>query len=438
MADETIIDLGYAEPLDPTERALGTTVERGRLIGVGLLVLVCLIALGGAALPPAPSFTQVGLITWTGGPLRDDYLPSPIAGLVLTAIDGEVLAYHHDGSPAWRSQPALPPTEEQAFYNLAEWDGSILLMRITLRRIADGVPSSASIESVALEPATGRERWRLQGAPRRIGDLVMVSGDPWEHGQSARIYRSLPGDLIWSVPPTRVNAVDPATDTLATLTDEGLFTEYQLSTGAVRRSARLRLPHVASAGQEELTMRLFPDRVSLRANQYSPEQIEQVISYDRATLQPALLSLVDQVLGLQECGPVLCASTFERVYILDKDSLTELWRARPDDFPTWTNGGLLLQSNEPRLVDERTGRTLVDISGWEIVYTRPGFYEKPTFALLIRRVAQRTYVARLKPQAIDVLGAIPQGLRECQADDDVLLCKTDDGKTALWRHNPRI
>jgi len=222
---------------------------------------------------------------------------------------------------------------------------------------------------------------------------------------------------------------------LLALTDDGLFTEYQLSTGTPRRTAQLRLPHLAPA-EDELSIGLFRDRLILRAVKVSgPELAIQALSYDRATLRPADPSPLDQFIGVDECGPVLCASTFEKTFILDRDSLAELWRTEPGEFPAWTAGGLLLLSDSVRLLDERTGQVRMDTNGWTAVadFHRSSRYQEAMPTLVTQQAGQRTYVARLTPRAIRVLGAISQRLLDCQVHEGLLACRTADNSTGMWR-----
>jgi hypothetical protein len=437
MAEERIIDLGYADPLGEPERSRPTVVGRLSRVGLGLLLLACLATFGGSAVPPASAFTRVGVIR-SDGDVPDNGTPTPVAGLVVTTtMADEVVAYHPDGRLAWRTTSVWEPTEERDLYETIEWDGDILQTRTGGRMVARDV-RAVDVESVALDPATGRELWRMRGVPRRAGELILVSEEPFDSTKGMRVYRSLPDGLLWTAPPIRMTGVDPATDTLLTLTEQGHFTEYQLSTGKVRRSAELRLPHVSSQ-LEELSMLLWRDRLILRASApLMTQPLERAMSYDRATLRPLAQSPLDQVRRVQECGPVLCASSFERTYILDNDTLAQLWYTTPS-FISWIPSGLLLWSDRGRLVDERTGRSRVDASGWEpVLYRRGSTTEMSMSALLTRRVGKRTYVARLTPEAIQVLGIVPQRLSDCRHYHELLWCQTDDDQIEVWRHDPRM
>jgi len=305
MTEERIIDLDYSDLPDQPERLRRGVVGRLRLIGLAVLALLCLAAFGGAARPPAPAFTYAGLITWPKGALENGRLLTLASGLAMVDLEGEVFAYDPDGRLAWRSRPFIDPAEGLTSYRIDTWEGNVLLVRSVLLVVAGNTRPSGTV-SVALDPASGRERWRVKGTPTRVGNLVMVTEDQRDGSRSTRIYQSLPDGLLWTVPPAPIVATDPGTDALMTLTDEGLFTEYQLSTGTPRRSAHLRLPHLIPA-EHELTMRLFRDRLILRVADFSrPERAVQTLSYDRATLQPATLSPGDQLPLVNGCGPVQC------------------------------------------------------------------------------------------------------------------------------------
>lgn len=436
MAEERLIDLGYGDVdgdwLEEPERRPRNPVGQSRLIGVATLVLVCLIVIGGAALPPPAMLTHVGLVKWLDMP-RDDRMPSIAAGLVTMPIDGEVLAYHPDGRPAWKSRPVFSPTAEPSFFDVFELDGYVALARVTLRRItSNSGPRSVGTETVALDPATGQERWRLPGAPTRVGDLVMMMSEASGEARSVRIYRSLPDGLIWTSPEARMTTADPAQDALFTLTDQGLLTEYALSTGTVRRTAALKLPHVNVL--EQLNLRVFRDRMVVQAIDYNTQiPVERSLSYDRATLQPVAQTPMDRLLGMEECGPVLCGYGDERPYILDRDTLEVLWRAPPNGFIIWTASGLLHSGGSLRLVDERTGQTRVDATGWEPVYYRRRSSRDVAPAVVIRRFNDRAYIGHLTPRGIRVLGSVQRELRECQSYQDLMVCRAANGGAEVWR-----
>lgn len=432
MEQEQIIDLDVGR--DPADRADGLSL---RWIPTVLLVPVCLALFTGAVRTPAPALSQVGVIPSFSGALPDDSPPTLAAGLVVAEVQGEVFAHYPDGRPAWRTRPLPDPAGQTAIYQIGEWEDSILLTRITIGVVEDS-PRQTDLVSAGLDPATGRVRWQVAGSPKRAGGLVVVTSEPWAGLTSPRVYRSLPDHLLWTAPTVRAVALEAATDTMLTLTDQGHFTEYELSTGTPRRTARLRLPHLAS--NEELTMRLFPDRLTLGATSSSRAgPASQPLSYDRATLQQAAPSPLDRYTGLAECGPVLCASSSESTHILDRGSLAELWRARTTDNPTWTESGLLLHAAEPRLVDARTGEVRVDASGWTPVSNlrRSSSAREVMPALMTLRIGRRTYVARLTPRSIQVLGTIPQGLNGCFHRGTLLACRAFSGRTEVWRLDPR-
>jgi hypothetical protein len=219
-----------------------------------------------------------------------------------------------------------------------------------------------------------------------------------------------------------------------TMTDEGHFIEYQLSTGAVRRRGQLRVPRVESA-QQSLSLRVLRDRVVIRAASYvSPEPLEAAISYDRASLEPLPFSRLDLLTFAADCGPVLCGTGRERTYIFDKETRAELWHTIPGEYASWTSAGLLLMlPQSQRLVDERTGQTRVEVQGWRPTLQGSGMSVQKAPTVMTRRIDDRTHVARLTPQGLRMLGSIPRGLRNCELNDALLLCQNDEGQTEIWR-----
>lgn len=119
---------------------------------------------------------------------------------------------------------------------------------------------------------------------------------------------------------------------------------------------------------------------------------------------------------------------------MDRDSLAELWRTGPGEFPAWTGSGLLVQSDPPRLLDQRTGQVRTIAGGWDPVYNLSGssVYQEAMPAPMTRQVDQRTYLARQTPQAIRLLGVIPRLLHDSQYHDRLLACTTVDDRTGVW------
>lgn len=433
MAEGRIIDLGFAELPDEPEWPRRIAAARLRPIGLAALVLICVAALSGAVRPQA-ALTHLGVITWPASALPDGQPPTIAAGLAMAQVDGEVLAYHPDGRLAWRSRPIAKPLDNLAAYSFYPFEDSILLVLVTLS-IGSGLERPRAVVSVALDPATGKERWRVDGVPARVGDLFIVSSS-WDGSAGRAVYRRLPDGLLWTVPQARTAVFEAATDTLMTLTDEGLFTEYELSTGKPRRTSHLDLPHLDPA-PDDLIMEIHRDRLFLRARRYSgPDPVTLTQTYERTSLRPAPPSPMDRYQWVYECGPVLCASTYDRTYILDKDSLAELWRTEVGEFSAvWTEDGMMIEWPSVRLLDERTGQVRLDAYGW--LPARSRYWPPPDRmpSLMIQPIGERTYVGRLTPRAVQVIGVIPQRLLECQADEGLLACRMDNEHTTMWRLN---
>jgi hypothetical protein len=431
VEQERIIELDGSDLLDEPEGLPPSRIRSVRRIGFAALALVCLAAFGGAARPPAPTLSPLGSITWPSGLSPSRQPPMLASGLVMAELGDQVLAYHPDGRLAWRAPLKIGPALVRSS-SIAIFDDGIVLTRGALRLEAQ-IAQSQGVVSVGLDPATGRERWRIEGTPYRVGDFVLVTENGEVGPTRWRIYRRLPDDLLWTVPPARAIETDLATDSLMTLTDEGLFTEYQLSTGKPRRSAKLTVPRLDPAA-DTLTIQVTHDRLTFRAMRFiAAETSTQTLSYDRASLQPSAAQPLDRFTQVVECGPVICGLTYERTYILDRDSLAELWHTQRGEYLVWTGTGLLRTSDPARLLDERTGQVRLEADGWTTVFDFLWTSARPMPVHLIQQVGQRTFVARLTPQGIRVLGSIPQPVRDCQVHDGLLACTTQGSRTGVWR-----
>lgn len=433
MPEEPIIDLGYAEVPDEPDRPLRATVGHLRPIGAVALVLVCLLFVGGAAQPPPALLARLGVVDWSDGRVVDDRMPNLVAGRLVMPAGDEVLAYHPDGRLAWRSRPDFDYGSDPGFFDIFELAGAVAVVRLSLRSFSSGTSRASALETLGLDPATGRELWRLEGAARRIGDFFVSYGEASDGEQRARVYRSLPDELLWSTPAARIMAADPATDALMTVTGDGIFTEHALSTGAVRKTGRMQMPQVASA-EGTVGLRVLRDRLIVYSLQYGMnEPTVQAQGYDRATLQPLAQAPVDLFVGTDECGPVLCGFSYKEVSIVDRDTHAVLWRAATGESLVWSTSGLLAGDSKLRLVDPRTGRTLVDASGWEAVYHLRRSPGQQAPAVVIRRLDDRTYVGHLTPQGIRVLGSVPRLLRDCQSYQDLMVCAAPRDGAEVWR-----
>jgi hypothetical protein len=394
---------------------------RARPVLAVVLALLCLATLVASRRPPLPPLSLISFLTM---PREGGIEPSPgemtlAAGLLLVQTGGRLVAFEPDGSVRWRA--TMGANDGYSGYWL--WQGHLLVERNT----ADDVTT------IALDPATGAERWRLPGFPQPVGDLFVV-----DNGRDRKqIYQSLPLGLLWTVPESRSSTVDEKAGSLWAITTGGVLTEYDLRTGTVRRSATVKVPQVEGAG-DEFYLLPFDTRIMLRAQRYGTNGLPvfETLSYDRETLQPASTPLA-QFDYLGDCGPVWCAYIGERVSIVDRVSLAQLWQAPEGEFPYWVGTGMIITPTQrARMVDPLTGRLLVDLEGWNPAGTRVAT-GTPQLSWMTKFVGpKRTLVGRLTSNQLQVVGSLPHQVVECQADGDLLACVIADGRIGVWRINP--
>jgi hypothetical protein len=86
------------------------------------------------------------------------------------------------------------------------------------------------------------------------------------------------------------------------------------------------------------------------------------------------------------------------------------------------------------LLDERTGQVRMEADGWTVVYDYFWRSPQPMPVHLIQQIGRRTFVARLTPQGLRVLGSVPETtVRDCQVHESLLMCVVEDGRTSIWR-----
>jgi PQQ-like domain len=435
MVTERIIELDL-EPGSPSGPPPPGRAGALRLSGSALVVALCAATLGAAGRPPIPPFTHLGFVV---PPTPASLAERPadmtlVGGMLLVRRDFELIAFAPTGERLW----ATHFDDGLTSLSYRMWQGNLLVMMDSLIHYAgEGYAGRATIETVALDPATGAQRWRVDGAVRQAGDVVVV--DDGVHAK--RVYRSLPSDLLWTVPPSLASTVDAKGGAIFAITEEGVLTEHELRTGAVRASAKVEVPHVTGSPgdgprNELISIEVIGDLVLLRAERIIvfEEGLPQMRAYDRATLRPATNASNGFVL-MVNCGPVVCAMRGEQLTILDPDDLSELWRAPPGQFPYW-NGSMMIVGGQfaesfVRVLDPRTGRILITLDEWRPVEQ---WDLSPGRTWLTRPTASGvTSVGMLESTGLRVIGTLPMRLVDCQVDGLLLACTAPDARIEVWR-----
>src|SRR5581483_7976810 len=126
-------------------------------------------------------------------------------------------------------------------------------------------------------------------------------------------------------------------------TDDGVLTEFDLGTGAVRHRARVLVPHVDSPFapsvpsfgrySDNLRIEVYQNYLVLTAETKGTGfPLLQSLYYDRRTFEAVTApSIVYD--GVQDCGEVLCVYSGEQVSIVDPQDFSTLWVPPPRNYP---------------------------------------------------------------------------------------------------------
>lgn len=450
MSDARIIELdGDWDVLESPEPLRARRISRVRSAGVIVLVLACLASLGAARRPPVPLLQLLGFVErHAGTPMTpSDFVI--MKGMLLAQRDGRLVVYAPDGRRRW--EKSLAVRDDEGYVNTRVWRDYLLVEQFVPEPAAEpGIVVYDTATTIALDPLTGAERWQIDGFVQPAGDFALL-----RHGSDpVRVIGSLPSDVRWTVPPARALTVDIESEALFTVTTDGLLTEFDLGSGAVRGSGQIKVPHVETPPgamppgvpgyPDEIWLEVFQDRIMLSAHlygEYGPDTRAQTLTYERTTLRP-VHSALDDFDFVHGCGPVVCAYSRDRVAILDPLDLGLLWQPAIGNYPYWTGAAMLLtgeSSSSTRVVQPRTGAVLLDLDGWSPVDDRR-FIDAPEPAakpMWFTKFAPpgRTLLARLEGERLNVISPLPSQVVHCQAEDNVIACAMSDGRTGVWRIN---
>jgi hypothetical protein len=415
---------------------------RMRLRGLVAMVVavLCLATMGAAARPPVPSLSLLGLVKRpnSGAPLQLTEMRLT-GGMLLAQTGGTLVALEPDGRRRWTVQIDMA---QESYLDYWMSQGILLVERYEAIRYSDGVFGGPSTTSIGLDPATGAERWRTAGSVMAADDVLIVEDGMHPH----RIYRSLPSDLLWTMPEVLAWELDVEHHAIYAITPDGMFTEYDLHTGAVRASGKVDVPRIPD-GQpspldgypDQVSLQVFEDRIVLRAQRFGEFGTpSEILVYDRMTLRPMPASSEGFGSAI-DCGPVLCAIDGEQVSVLDKAEHVELWQPQLGEYPSWTGSYLMIWPrsgiHESTVVDPRTGRVLQRLEGWTPVEERVRPADGKRFWMTRFTPPRYTEVAVLEDTGPRVIGSMPFEVTGCGLEGDLLACAIADGRVGVWRVN---
>ncbi|GAA1385398.1 hypothetical protein [Catellatospora chokoriensis] len=418
----TVIDLGAdwaAEPSQPTRPAVrrGSTALAAAVCGV---LLACTMT--AAAPAPEPRLTELArwaepqtLLLATAG---DDTL------LVHTAA--EVAAYDAaDGRRRW----SLPGSTDWVYDA-----GDILVLGFSRPESTSAQPQFAIADAVAVDRSTGRVRWRAAAYLEQVaGLLVSFSGNP--ERPVAQVHDPATFALRWRVAAGRSFVPDRWGSAVWELAAGGGLVERDLATGAVRRSARVRLP--AGTRVAVLASRDAIGIAGYRFDANGVEQRAEVLWYDRTDLTAA--GAENRWPWEADCGAgTSCAYPYDDGPPYQIDSATGApIRLLEGSWHVGSPAGLLLfdDGGEPGSVlrarlEPAGHRPRTDVAGWRVLSTTGqvarilGHEDGDPFA---------THVAELTADGLRPLGREPHGLVRCAAVPRAMACTTKAGEVVIWR-----
>lgn len=428
----TTIDLGELTR-DAAPPPMPLDVPRLRRVALALLAVAGVFALAGSA--PAG---KTGVRQLWATPLRQGEAWSLSADTAYVArFDDKVSAYDlATGELRWSVSAGATLGGRQP-----QRAGGLLLMP------ADPVTVSHEEQdgsryyyetvhtTVALEAATGEERWRVDGEAYPVGDggtALVANDDEQARTVRLRLIRLTDGAEIWSRPTPSTRSWTPivAGDrvvAVATVTEDGLISAYDSETGRLRRTTR---PPWSGAepGAQTLTS----------ANGYLVVTRNQVRDTETAIYRAGDLRLLWRTSGsggyVTACGELLCS--VGPTGIAGHDPLTgrttwelvgmrDLWPAGP--------GRILVDSDDESgggyLIDPATGARIGSRIAGRMAY--PGnATDVPMYLRAAAEPPDRMAVVAIDPAdgGQRTLGAIPLVRVDdiCMTTAGYLACVRDD------------
>ncbi|GIF97975.1 hypothetical protein [Catellatospora citrea] len=417
----TVIDLGAdwaVEPAQPTLPRRGSTVRAAAAV-CGVLLACTMTA---AAPAPEPRLTE--LARWA----------EPQALLLATAGADTLLVHTPAGVTAY---DAADGRRRWSLPGSTDWVhdvGDVLVLGFSRLENTSAQPQFAYADAVAVDRSTGRVRWRAEAYLEQVaGMLVSFSGNP--ERPVAQVHDPATFALRWRVAAARSFVVDRWGSAVWELAADGGLVERELATGAVRRSARVRLP-----GGTRVAVLASRDAIGIVGYRFDAGGIEEhaeVLWYDRADL--AATGAENRWAWEADCGAgTSCAYPYDNgpPYLVDSATGAPI-RPLEGSSHVGSPAGLLLfdDGGEPgteiRARLEPAGhRARTDVAGWRVLSMTGqvarilGHEDGDPFA---------THVAELTADGLRPLGREPHGLVQCASVPRAMACTTKAGEVVIWR-----
>ncbi len=417
-----VIDLGE---LHQADQPLAPAPPRRPAPRLPLLVAVLLVAL-------AP------LVASTPLPVRDALvIPAPLGSdrivhgeLVLVVNpperiggDRSVTAYQlSSGVAAWRAP--LPISGEFRGFVVG---ADLLFLTGYDARSRLGL-------TVALDPATGAQRWQQPGFPlRTAGAGLILENRDYDGTETLRAVDACCGALRWQEGVPRqgpaYGVTDAGVDRVVLTYPSGVVSVLDAETGAQLVAADL-------AGVADLPA----GAIQVAAGLLLVVDGTRVTAYGLDRLDRRWQASVPGAVTARECGGAVCLqSRAGSLRALDAASGRPLWRLDGRN-NAWELGGRLLVARigvtgtgrpDLAVLDPATGRARVELGRWELARSsRPdgpliGVRPHPGGGLFVAELD--TPAGAVRP--LDVL---PGAAGDCEVTGGHLLCRRHDGSLGRW------
>lgn len=428
-----VIDLGF----DREPPRLVDAPPRPRWGGLLAAALAALVLATGSA-PVAARLSEVRISAGLGDELAlsADRLYVIQPNLAWSTADRRTVSAYRlpAGRRLWRQPLPVPGRVRQVF----PAPGALL---VAIQREGD-------VETVAVDAATGRMRWRLPFQPVGLtpsGRLALGFADT--NRSDPRVERvvavePVTGRYAWAyeVPAMAWHDMSFAVDgdrppRSVVAEPSGRVTVRDLDSGRV-----LTAVEVAAVASGGLWFQIAGD---LLLTGFTNNGEEEVTAYGLPALDRRWTTVLNVGGGYvsADCGGNLCLfSRFGGVSVVDPDTGRPLWSDS-----RWqtvqTVGGRLLAYSWPApqrrsttaVLDPATGDELLDLGRWMAV--RPAHPGGHTSAVRVEPGSGRAWfaVVDVAALAVRVLGTVDGISGDCRAADRVLVCRRLDASIGVWR-----
>lgn len=403
-------------------RSPGALLRADRRLFAALVAVLCLLTAGASARPAEPLLHTLAVLPYQQNGTFD--LTADAAYVVVGGERPTLSAYAlTDRTLRWSVPLAWPSASVNA-----RQDAGVVLV------------AGGDLITVALDAATGAERWRRPGLLGALtAETVVLADYASEDGRltALRSIRLRDGAQVWSRPvqaddgwmvaadrlaglPGRGD--DDRADRIVTVLSGGAVTVLGLADGAViaRGTVAWRAQSTRDTGFTEVNANGDAIHVGL----HEPAGIT-LHAYAIDSLRPLWTAAGVPPGGPFACGAVLCMNDDTRIVAYDRASGAQRWSAPGLVHANPIAAGRLLASDGAEIdswsvLDDTTGALVAGLGRGTPVQG-----EQPLFLRPVREPAGHTSVSRLDPATgrLHVLGSLPAvDPPSCEAAGRYLAC----------------